>query len=292
VALVVLAGGWWFLAADLSYGEFVQSANGSWRREVTADALDRWWLLAVGPGVALALVALVWAVRGRVYAGRWAMVALVGALALVQIHQAWRLSYLEGDIPRDSLIYNTTSPDVTRMVHELTLLSEELTGGNGLVIWYDTGNNGVAWPLNWYLRDFPNVKRIGSSLSGPPDQEAAVVIVANGHREQMEPYLSGYTPTDYVLRWHEPEYEIYRNFAIAPELPAGRSALQSENDPQDIPAILGSVGDSLATQGKPDGQARVWRIGLFRELPGPTMHFDFTVYVRNDLVPILNEIRY
>ena len=287
--LLVLAGGWWFLAADLSYGEFVQT-GGAWRRLIPADALDRWWRLALAPVAALGAVAFVWAMHGRVVAGRWAAVALVAGLALLQVHQAWRLSFVEGDVPRDSLIYNTTSPDVTRLVAELGLLSEELTGGKDLVIWYTSGN-GVHWPLNWYFRDFPNARAVSPTLSAPPEG-VDVIVVANGQRAQMEPYLEDYSATEYVLRWHEPEYEIYRDFAIAPELQPGQSAWKDAADPHGLGAVIGSVGDSLATQFEPEGQARLWRIVLFREIPGTTMHFDFTVYVRNDLVPTLNGIRY
>jgi hypothetical protein len=31
---------------------------------------------------------------------------------------------------------------------------------------------------------------------------------------------------------------------------------------------------------------------MYREIPTETMHFNYTVYVRNDHLPMLNEIRY
>ena len=152
------------------------------------------------------------------------------------------------------------------MVAELGLLSEELTGGKDLVILYDGGGNGVAWPFNWYFRDFPNAERIGASLSEPPAEDVAVVIVADGHISQFAPYLQNFSPTGYVLRWHEPEYDIYRNFAIAPELNPGQSAWRNADDPHGISAILESIGSSLATQLEPAGQQRVWRLVMFRKV--------------------------
>jgi predicted membrane-bound mannosyltransferase len=289
IALLALAGGWWLMAADLTYGEFVQPASGGWSRVVTEESLDRWWLLALPPLAAGALVVVAGLARGAAFAGRWATVALVAGLALLQVHQAWRLSYLEGDIPRDSLIYNTTSPDVTRMMGEIGELSAELTGGKDLVIWYD---DDTAWPMQWYLRDYPRRRYYGPSLDGPPPNDAAIVLVSTGNLPSVQPYLDGYTPTEYVMRWHEPEAAIYRNFAIAPELDPGLSAWKNPEDPHGVGAILGSIGDSVATQFEPAGEQRLFRIVFYREMPTTFTEFNYVVFVRDDLLPLYNSIRY
>lgn len=243
------------------------------------------------PAVALVLVGASWASRGARRTGWAALAALVIGLAVLQIHAGWRTIYLEGDIPKDMLIYTQTSPDVARMVRELGLLSAELTGGKELTIWEDHGNEGIAWPLQWYLRDFTNRDFFSGSISGPPG-DAAVLLVADRNKGGVERHMDGYTAQHYILRWWFPEYEIYRNFAIAPELDPGASAWKRSDEPHDVLAIARSIRDSLATQLDPEGQQRVYRLLMYRDLPTSIDGYGYTLYVRNDLVPLLNGIRY
>ncbi len=289
--LVVAASTWFLLAGRLTYGEFGQTGAGALGRIVPDGARDDWWLLALPALAAVVLLGLSWIGAGFARTVRATLIAVVIVLAGYEVHAGWRLSYLEGDVPYDSLIYNTTSPDVTRMVNELGALSDEMTGGNGLNFWVDTGSNGVEWPLRWYFRDFPNLNTFNGSLSAPPD-EADVVIVANGHLGATQSQLGAFTAQEYVLRWHEPEYFIYRNFAIAPELDPGKSAWKDAEQPHGPLDIARSVQDSLATQTDPEGQQRLYRIVMYREIPAETMHFNYTVFIRTDHVPVLNDIRY
>ena len=288
VGLLAAGGAWLILAGRLSYPVYVLNSEDQWVREVSDYALNHWWLLSLPPIVAGGLIANGAALRGVRVAGRATVTALAIGLVLLQIHAGWRLSFLEGDTARDGLIYNTTTPDVTRMVDEMTALSNELTGGLDLEVGYDSA---TSWPLQWYLRDFTNRRFLGSSLTSISD-EMAVVIVGNENLDQIGDRLDGYTAQPYVLRWHEPESQIYRNFAIAPELPIGRSALNSTTEPDGPIAIVDSIGDSLETQLTPEGQQRVWRLVMYREMPAGTIDFGYTVYVRNDLIPLLNTIRY
>ena len=306
--LLVLGGGWLLLAGRLTYPSFAQrevtQPDGDrftyWVRELAPAARDDWWLLALPPLAAVGLVAAAWLLRGARATSRGVVAALVVGLLLLQVHGAWRLSFLEGDTPRDSLIYNTTSPDVTRMVNEVTQLSMELTGGRDLEVWF---GDDVNWPLWWYLRDFPNKRQVGGSQSTPP--EAAVVIIPNGDVGGWQRVMSGYTAQEYVLRWHEPEDAVYRHFAIAPELAPSSSAWGDASRPHGILDVLASVGDSIAYGFTAEGQQRLWRLVMYRELPTDTtpdnqgnintpgsIDFHYTMYVRNDLVPLYNSIHY
>jgi uncharacterized protein (TIGR03663 family) len=286
--LLAAGGAWLILAGRLTYPDYDVNEQNQWVRDVRASALDEWWLLALPPIAAGVLIAIAVALRGYRPTGRATVAALAVGLLLLQVHAAWRLSFLEGDVARDGLIYNTTTPDVTRMVSEISELSNELTGGLNLEVAYD---NYTSWPLQWYLRDFTNRRYLGSSFSDVSD-DIGVVIVGNLNNDQIGGQLEGYTAQPYVLRWHEPESDIYRHFAIAPELPIGRSALTSTTEPDGPIAIAGSILDSLETQLTPEGQQRVWRLVMYREMPAPTIDYGYTVYVRNDLIPLLNTIRY
>ncbi|MDP9363872.1 MAG: TIGR03663 family protein, partial [Chloroflexota bacterium] len=291
-ALLALGAGWLLLAGRLSYGAFVEgSETGGWTRAVTAGAEDRWWMLAIPPAVAAAAIALGWLFRGPRRTGRAVLASAVAGVLLLQIHAGWRTAYLEGDVPKDMLIYTQTSPDVSRMVREIDALSAELTGGKGMEVWYDSG---VSWPLQWYLRDYPNRELRNGPLSGPPD-DVPVVIVTNDRLDSMEPFLDNYTAQEYVLRWWFPE-SIYRDFAIAPELGPEWSAWDGSDEERNPLAIGRSMLESAASVLTAEGQQDLYRLLVYRDLPTPIGHpggtYRYTVFVRNDLLPIFNGIRY
>jgi hypothetical protein len=195
--------------------------------------------------------------------------------------------YQEPDVPRDMLVYTQTSPDITRLMSEIEQLSQETTGGKGLTIWYDSG---VSWPMQWYLRDYPNKEFKGTSTSSVPD-DVPIVIVSTEFERGFREALSGYTAQEYVLRWWFPE-ETYRDFAIAPELPPGRSAWKSSDDPHGPLDVLASIGDTLDNQLTPEGQLRLYRLLMYRDLDWANGQYNFKVYIRNDLLPFFNGIRY
>jgi hypothetical protein len=290
-ALVALATCWFLIAAPMTYGEFVSATiTGGWERTLTSWARERWWLLALPPLAGIAGVALLWLRRGARLAAQPALAALVLVLALAQVHVAWRLVYQEGDIPKDMLVYTQTSPDLHRMVSELTTLSAMTTGSRELEIWYDD-NDGTSWPMQWYLRDFPNRHLYGGTLAGPPDG-VPVVLVGDKNRSSVEPYLEGYTAQEYVLRWWFPEDPVYRDFAIAPEIAPGRSAWRSSDQPHGLRDIAASIGESLSHLLTAEGQQGLYRLVMYRDLPVRIDSYNYTLYIRNDLVPLYNEIRY
>jgi uncharacterized protein (TIGR03663 family) len=287
--LLIAAASWLVLAGRLTDGQFAQSAEGgNLKRTLTANSVDHWWWMALPPLVAFLALAV-----GQLWHGPWrtgqaALAALLIGVMALQIHAGWRMTYLEGDVPKDMLIYTQTSPDVVRVMNEIDQLSYELTGGKDMEIWYD----GVtAWPFQWYLRDFPNKHYFVSSLTEPPDN-APIVLVGDQNVAGVENALQGYTGQEYVMRWWFPEDETYRHFAIAPELQPGQSAWTSPDQPHGPVAVLGSIGDSLEQFLTPGGQQQVYRLAMYRDLPAPIGQFRFRIYIRNDLLPFYNELRY
>ena len=252
-------------------------------------------MLAIPPAIAIVLLAANYAWRGPRRTGLAALAAVTIGLSLLQVHTAWRMNYQEADVPKDMLVYTQTSPDVARLMNELDRLSEETTGGKGLKIWYDSG---VSWPMQWYLRDYTNKEFKGTSLPKDGDgnpvaipSDVSVVIVSNAYERGFKDSLEGFTAQEYVLRWWFPE-ETYRDFAIAPELPVGRSAWTSSEDPNGPLAILESIGDTIEHQLTPEGQLRLYRLLMYRDLDWPNGQYNFKVYIRNDLLPFFNDIRY
>ncbi|HET8522900.1 MAG TPA: TIGR03663 family protein, partial [Thermomicrobiales bacterium] len=289
LALLAIAGGWFFAVGRYTRPHFVQSATGAWTRTVDSGTVNDWWRAVLPPALIVALLIALWFRLGSRRAGTIALTALMVGLVLLQIHLAWRVTYLDGDVPEEMLIYNTTSPDVTRVVSEIGQLSEELTGSKGIEVWY---NSCSAWPLYWYLRDFPNSHPFGTSLPIPAPDAPIILASETGGCPSLADQLPGYTRQEYVLRWAVPEDTTYRNFAIAPELQPGESAWKNASDPHGALAVLRSIASSFATLGTAQGQQKLYRLWMYKELPSPTWNYPVTLYVRNDLLPTFNEIRY
>jgi len=148
-----------------------------------------------------------------------AAIGLALPLALFEVHLGWHLAFFGGDTPTDMLVYTQTSPDIPMMMREINTLSQERTGGDNLPIWY---SSATVWPMNWYLRDYVATGAahfLGSSLTAPPPDDAAIIMVANDDFGPWEDQnLTNYERTDYVMRWWFPE-EIYRSFTYSPPAP-------------------------------------------------------------------------
>jgi predicted membrane-bound mannosyltransferase len=290
-AMVILAGGWFMLASRLTAGKFTAGVGGNLVRRLTPATLDNWWTLAVPPIAVLGLIGLaIWLVGVR----RTAYSAIVGMViiaSLFQVHAGFRLAYLEGDIAKDTLIYNTTSPDTNQLVRDLGQMSNLYLGDTSLEIGYD---GCTQWPLNWYLRDFPNARRVSEVSNNATNLPPVIIGVPSDFDASctLPVDLANYTEQTYVLRWHEPEYAIYRQFAIAPELEPQQSAWGREENPHGLLDIAKSVFNSFWTLTETDGQKRAFRLLMFREMPAGLNAYEFRVYVRNDMLPYYNAVRY
>ncbi len=287
--IVLLGAAFVWIAGPLTFGQFIGTPDGSHagiRRAVTEAAADNWWWLAI-PFLLTAALIIGWIVwRGIQRTSFAVMSALILGLTLLQVHAGWRMSMYEADVPKDMLIYTQTSPDVTRVMSEITALSDELTGGQHLEVWYDSD---VSWPFQWYLRDFDRARFIGASLSQDPG--TASVLLLGGNADMNGQFLQNYTATNYVLRWWFPE-ETYRGFAIAPEIPVGRSAWRSTDQPHGPIDILRSIFDTVEGEQNMDNQLRLYRLLMYRDLDWEIGQTPFRLYVRNDLLPLFNSIRY
>jgi uncharacterized protein (TIGR03663 family) len=281
------------------FGLWSWGSAGPWAATATAQIRQMRPWMAAHPWVlylpALALLALLgWGIArlGPRVGATLGGVMLVGVLLLAQTHIGFHLTYQSGDTPTDMLIYVQTSPDVPRVMDELGVLSRELTGGQDLEIWYDAG---TSWPFQWYLRDYPNRRYFGTTLSEPPT--APIVLISDEEltdNPQNADMLSGYTYTEYAMRWWFPEDETYRRFAYAPDLKntSRQNYQDSTPGPYSVLDTLGSVWHSVWGMHEPQEQTKMFRLLAFRELWAPIGSYNFRVYVRNDLLQTYNDIRY
>jgi len=290
VTLILLAQ-WFLTMAWVTAGSFDTTSGLPHRttRSDTTFVLRLAWVPLLSALVLLVATAV--DRRWRSYAGAVTLGFLTGAL-LFQIHAGWRVTYREGDVPRDMLIYVQTAPHVIQLIRDLERLSLELTGGMNLEIWYDSG---TQWPMNWYLREFPNRRYFGTTLSNLPEHPPPVILYSLEYlRPETDALLrSQYTAYDYPMRWWYPEETTYRAFAIAPELknPVRQNLQTDELPPFTLGDVLRSIWRSISSAREPDQQAKLFRLVAFRELPSPIGSYRFRVYVRNDLVPTLRELR-
>lgn len=286
-SLIVLAFAWFLLTARMTYSPWVSLTGEATGHPITQATLNDWWYQAIPPLAALTLLAVAIWLLGPRRTAYSALSALLIVFSAFQIHQGFRMSFHDGDVAIDTMIYNTTSPDMTDVTADFEEMSQAIYGNNDISIVYDACQ--LQWPQNWYFRDFPNARFVQSL---PPNEQPDIIMLHPGTSCAIPGDVPGYTAQNLVLRWHEPEQEVYRRFAIAPEIPVGRSAWSSAEQAHGPLAILGSIGDSVNSATTPEGQRRLFRLVFYREMPAPLTTFEFRILVRNDLLPYYIDARY
>ncbi len=165
---------------------------------------------------------------------------LAAAVGLYQVRAAWLVVYRHPDVPVEPLIYTQSSPDTARLARELHTLAVNQTrnirtpadpiGGSSMPVIMDSGDsNGegsLAWPMQWYLRDFQRIENRNADffrnataesfrVNGPNGEQifAPVVMVATPHvYESTRQALSeNYVKwLDGKLNWWFPEGDTNR----------------------------------------------------------------------------------
>ncbi len=260
--------------------------------QIRPFAADHWWLLLSLPVLALLAIVALGVVRlGPRTAMTGLLLTLTLGLLVLQVHAEWRLAYREGDVPKDMLIYVQTSPYVPDLTGDLRQLSITQNGDMSLDIWYD---DITSWPFQWYLRDFTGKRYYGNSL--PADVSAPVVLIGsdNVNAANTAALKSNYTMREYPMRWWFPEDETYRHFAYAPDIKqvARQNEVDSRPGPYSVLDVAGSVWRTLASMRHPQEQGKIFRLVAYRDLPAQVHSTNFRVYIRNDLLPEFDAIRY
>ncbi|MBI4321284.1 MAG: TIGR03663 family protein [Chloroflexi bacterium] len=179
-----------------------------------------------------------------------ALAFLLGLLPF-SIRAAWQVTYYNGDVPVEMMVYTQTSPDVGKTLREIERVGFRTGAGKELRVAYDSS---VSWPFEWYLRDY---KGRAFYSDGMPSAEAPVVLVGfeNDHDSRVRPALGeNYIGQRFKLRWWFPE--DYRE--ITPQ------------------GIWNGIGDPVVRR-------KVWNYLLYRETLNPLGSTDYMLYVRRDL---------
>ncbi len=170
---------------------------------------------------------------GRHLAGRLAVAVALVVLALLTMRSAWMVSFINYDYVNEYLFYAHAAPDVTLAMHEIEDLSRRTVGDRQIKVAYD---NESTWPLEWYLREYPNRAYYADSPSRE-QLDAPIVIVGSANESKVKPFLGErYQRFNYRLVWWPIEdykdqspRKIWHNY-VSPELSgaldaAGREAL-------------------------------------------------------------------
>jgi uncharacterized protein (TIGR03663 family) len=310
---------------------FVALGVALWRFGITSEGqsgqsslLQGMVPLLIAGGLLYALLTLAQQLGGRLVLS---LIALTASLVVggYMLRATWMVVYQHPDTPVELLIYTQTSPDVPRYVDDVRELAINLTrnsrtaedpaGGLSMPIILDSGNESgegsLAWPLQWYLRDFQrlNWKRSSDMQANPssafevqlPDGStglAPVVMLYKPHvndelRTALEEnYVQPYGPTG-VFNWWFPEGDKcspqnagYKRFyfnTLTP--PAILSGEESQGCGRDISQEVQSPLAPIVEPFRRENWGWVWNFYLFRELPYPLTPGarEMEVWMRSDL---------
>ncbi len=232
----------------------------------TASVLLPWMV----PAAALLLVGLLTVGAGLRWGWRPAAamlaVCLGVSIGLYTARASYRLSYINGDVPVEPMVYTQTSPDVLRVVRRIEEASIKRGRGLAMPVIYD---NETVW--SWYLRNFTNAQRNGGQLTAAPGPEVMAVFMLqenlDRHPENRE-LLDGFVVQRYPLRWWFPEDQVYRLGPGWREVPLERASL------------LGQLLRNPFDRGVGE---RWWRFLMFRDPSHPLGSTDFVIAVRPEL---------
>ncbi len=214
-------------------------------------------------------------------AGRSFALLGLGMLTVYTVGSAFRLSYINSDVPVEQAIYVQTTPRVPNVVAAMEALSEETTGGKDAKIIYDSK---VSWPFVWYLRDFDNANFRDQGPDAVPTADVQFVLIGVENQEKVKPFMGNYTAYRYPMRWWFPE-AMYRQIVPKEQL-EGRGPLEA------VVVNAKNIVSRLIAFSKPENQAMLWRYVMYRRPDGTLESTDMVVYVRNDLVGLYNSGRY
>ena len=170
-------------------------------RDVTIEGLSATTQGIAALLVMVGLVYLVWSYVERLGGRQSLLVAggvLVLGLTLWTVRVSWMLNYINYDLVNEMLVYAHGTPDIKFVMNEIEQISRRTVGDKQIEVAYDDDS---TWPLEWYLREYPNRRFYGAN----PTREALdapVVIVGSKNLDKAQPYLGNkYLRYKYRLIW-------------------------------------------------------------------------------------------
>lgn len=226
IGLVPLVSALAVVAVGVALWRIGAGAQGQeWQRNLLQGLVP----LFIAGGLVYALLTLANLLGARLVV---ALVALTMALSIgaYTVRATWMVVYHHPDTPIEPLIYTQTAPDVPRYVADVREMAINLTRGNrtpqdqtgglSMPVFIDSGDDSgegsLAWPLQWYFRDFKNLawtKR--DRFQADPGPQTFVVSMPDGS--------TALAPVVLLYRPHVTEAvrEALRGSYVQPYGPAG-----------------------------------------------------------------------
>ncbi|NPA91417.1 MAG: TIGR03663 family protein [Chloroflexi bacterium] len=222
------------------------------------------WLIALA--LLLALIGWMytrWRALGTSTFTRTLFLSLTAFLALWTLRVTWYFNYINYDYPIEQMVYAHGSPDVKLVMGQIEDISRRMYGDLSVVLPYDDDS---TWPLEWYVRNYPNKRYYAATPSKETFKDAPIAIAGSKNVDKVENLLK--------LTWREAGgYEKYRYRLIWWPLESYKGGLKAK--------ILELIRDPEARKRFLD--AVLWRRYQYATYDWPFRH-DFYFFVRRDVV--------
>lgn len=231
------------------------------------------------------LGAIIWYVGrrlGRSLALKAAFVTALLLMGLLTIRFAWLLNFVNYDYVNEILVYAHASPDVKLALNQIDEISRRTVGDKMIRVAYD---NDSTWPLEWYMREYPNRVYYGEN----PNREALdspIVIVGSANESKVKPYLGNdYTRFGYRLVWWP--MEDYKNQTLS-----RLWETYVTGPPPADPALDTAEAQAQRRAVARENRRKLWNIIFYRHYDDyslnewPFVH-RFALFIRND---VLNDV--
>jgi len=214
---------------------------------------------------------------GRMLAFRTAFITALFVLSLLTIRFMWLLNYVNFDYVNELLVYAHASPDVKLALNQIDEISRRTVGDKMIRVAYD---NDSTWPLEWYMREYPNRVYYGENPTRDA-MDSPVVIVGAANESKVKPYLGDeYTQFNYRLVWWPIEdykgqtfQKLWQNYVTGPPV--------ENSDPVEAKKASRAIAR--------ENRHKLWDIIFYRKYDDydlnewPFVH-RFNVYIRNDVL--------
>jgi uncharacterized protein (TIGR03663 family) len=122
---------------------------------------------------------------GGRYTGAVTLATALGFLSFFTVRFAWMAAYINYDYATEPLVYAHGGADVKSTMDEIAELSRRTVGDKQIEVAYD---REAAWPLEWYLREYPNRNYYGDTPTRDL-RDVPVVISSPGLDDRVRPLL-------------------------------------------------------------------------------------------------------
>jgi uncharacterized protein (TIGR03663 family) len=141
-------------------------------------------------------------------------------LSFFTVRFAWMAAYINYDYATEMLVYAHGAADVKPTMNEIAEISRRTVGDLQIKVAYD---NEVSWPLEWYMREYPNRVYYGDKPTRE-NLDVPIVLVSERNESKVQPFLGDryYRFKRRLVWWPNQQYmgltwERIRNILTSPD---------------------------------------------------------------------------